>query len=145
MEHVKIGNVAVGWSLLWSLGTITTFGWQGGWATNNRVEVIALWGALSFARWLDLDSITINGDAKSIIDWIKNFTQFHLSILSIWMARIRELAASFRSINYNHIFKEQNQLADLLSKRGIGVIPGKYFFAVYYQNSLLSVGSIDSV
>ena len=87
--------------------------------TNNRAEVIALWGALNFANWLGLENIFVHGDAKSSIDWVKDYTLFYSHILSNWMSRITLLTSASQNITYTHIYREHNQVVDLISKRGI--------------------------
>lgn len=41
-------------------------------------------------------------------------------------------------------YREQNQIADLLSKRGIVSITGKYHFAAFAQGRVMNAGSITS-
>lgn len=57
---------------------------------------------------------------------------FNFFILSNWIGRIRKLVNSFQSITYTYIYKKQiykkqNQVADLLSKRSIHSDLVKFF------------------
>jgi len=48
-------------------GKFFHFWWEGGHGTNNRTEVMTLWGALIAEKWLGLESLQVYGDAKGII------------------------------------------------------------------------------
>lgn len=108
---------------------------------NNRAEIIALWGVLIGAKWLGLESLF--GDAKGIIDWVKNYTLFNPPILSNWMRRIQHLVSTFQQIDFGHIYREQNQIVDLLSKQGITKEPGKIHFATFIQDVMTNVECIN--
>lgn len=117
--------------------------WQeGGQGTNSRAEIIALWGVLLFAKWLRLEQLRVHGDAKSIIDWVKEYTLFSPTILSYQMKRKRTLVSTFQSISFQHIYREQNQVADQFSK-SINTNPAKFFFAAYVQDALMNAGTIN--
>ena len=95
------------------------FWWQRILGTNNRLETITLWGGLTFKKWLGLGNISVFGDAKCLINQVKDYTLFKPHILSNQMRRMRILDSSFLHIPYTHIYREQNQIDDLLSKRGL--------------------------
>ena len=46
-------------------------------------------------------------------------------------------------ISYTHIYREQNQIVDLISKRGIDSRSGKYHFAAFAQGKVMNAGSIN--
>lgn len=76
MGLAKREYVDVGFSLFLGSGRFYDFWWKGGWGTNSIAEIIALWGVLNFGKWLGLEKIFVHGDAKSIIDWFKEYTLF---------------------------------------------------------------------
>lgn len=59
------------------------------------------------------------------------------------MKHIRTLVSTYHHIYFDHIYKEQNWTADLLSKRGIDKAPGKFFFSAYEQGAMTNMGSIN--
>lgn len=112
------------------------FWWVGGQGTNSKAKLIALWGFLIVAKWQRIDSIQIFGNAKGIIDWVENNTSFSLSILKNWMCRIWVLVSIFQVVNFVHIYREHNWIADLLSKRRMMKPTCRFFFSVFEQGHL---------
>lgn len=117
-------------------GRFYHFWWEGGRGTNNKANIIALWGILSCSRWLGLEIVHIYGDAEGIIEWVKGRSLFSPTILSNWMSHIRNFADSFQNISFGHIYREQNQIEDLLSKRGIRKELGKSLFYSFVNNRM---------
>ena len=68
-----------------------------------------------------MDGIQIFGDSKIIIDWDVDIHHIHSSYLSPWLRRVKMLIDSFQGLDFSHIFREQNEKVDDLSKKG------KYF------------------
>ena len=58
----------------------------------------------------------IYGDSKVIIDWAKGEQCINLLSMDLWLVRVWGLIDSFNGITFSHIFWEQNQMADDLSK-----------------------------
>jgi len=71
------------------------------------------------------------------------YTLFRPPILSNWMRYIRLLVSIFHNITFMHIYEEQNQVADLLSKRGINTEMSKFFFVACVQDALMNIRSIS--
>ena len=82
-------------------------------------ELLALWSILHFARSLGIDSIQIAGDSRIIVDWFKGFIQLEAVLLTFWMERIMQLKSHFVEISIQHIYREINYDADLLSKQAL--------------------------
>jgi len=61
------------------------FCWNAGGRTNNRAEVISLWGSLYYARWLNLNVVHIFSDSQITIDWISKQTSFSPPLMQHWM------------------------------------------------------------
>lgn len=55
----------------------------------------------------------------------------------------RVLVNNFQHIQFDHIYREQNMTADLLSKRGVAKEPGKFYFSAFEQNVLINEGSVN--
>ena len=65
--------------------------WNGGQGTNNKAEVIALWGGLRFAAYLQLQDIHVYGDSKIFIGWITNLASLIPTELQGWVHSTRHL------------------------------------------------------
>lgn len=109
------------------------FWWEGGQGTNNKAEIMALWEVLTMAKWLSIQKFTVFRDAKCVIDWVNDFTNFAPLILKNWMSSIRMAINKFQEIQLQHIYRKQNWRADMLSKRGIAKDTGKIFFTEFSQ------------
>ena len=119
------------------LWKVLHFGWGGGQGTNSKEELISLLGVLIMAKWQRIDFIHIFGDAKSIIDQVQNNTSFSPPILKSQMCRIQVLINTFKSINLDHIYREQSWSVDLLSKRQMSKPTCKFYFSAYEQGQLI--------
>ena len=53
--------------------------------TNNKAELLAVWGVLFFAKEKDISSITIFGDSKVIVDWAKDVHSLQTIELHHWI------------------------------------------------------------
>lgn len=110
--------------------------------TNIRVEVIALWGLLFFARHINLGQINIYGDAKIVIDWINERANLNAPMLTGWMERILNLKYSFDLISFSHVYREHNFLAESLSKKGLSATLGRSHFQFFQNGHRREEGSI---
>ena len=88
--------------------------------TNTKVELLALLDLLFFVREKDISSITIFGDSKVVMDWEKDVHSLHSIELHHWINRVKNLINSFQQISFNHIYREMNMDAELLSKQALG-------------------------
>jgi ribonuclease HI len=68
---------------------------------------------------LGLDNIHIFGDSKVIIEWLNGRGNLNAYALLGWMNMIKALNKLFKNINFDHIYKEQNMIADALSKKAL--------------------------
>lgn len=68
------------------------------------------------------------GDSRAVIDWINGCNSLQISSLDHWKARITDLYSKFDLIGYRHIYRNFNQKADLMSKRGVGLQEGPLHF-----------------
>ena len=84
--------------------------------TNTRVELLGAWALLTLANRLSLKTIHIMGDFKIIIDWILGKGQLQVLSLDCWEDSITGLITTFQNISFDHVYKEENQDPDSLSK-----------------------------
>lgn len=95
--------------------------------SNTKTELLALWGLLFFANQRMITDLQILGDSKFIIDWALDKHQIHVINLDHWMNWDRTLKEQFRSLMFQHIYREFNREADDLSKQAMGIGSGRIF------------------
>lgn len=98
--------------------------WNGGPGTNNKAEIMALWGGLLAAVNLNLTEVHIYGDSKLIIDCISGRQNMNNPGLHGWLKRTQRLWHKLDNPPISHIYRENNMTADGLSKRGINAVFG---------------------
>ena len=95
--------------------------------TNTKSELLALWGLL-FALHKNFHELHVRGDSLVIIDWALGKHSIHSLELEHWILRVKDLIGHFRIVTFQHVFREFNSLADDLSKKAIGMGPGRIFW-----------------
>ena len=103
--------------------------WNCGIGTNTRSEMLALWSILHFARTLGIDAIQIAGDSEVIVEWFKGSIHLESILLTYWMDRIMQLKGQFLEINIQHVYREINTDADILSKKALARPYGHFLVA----------------
>jgi len=68
--------------------------------------------------------LQIFGDSKAILDWINGRSSIRNSTLLQWYQKICELKSFFGEISFQHIYREYNSKADLLSKEALSLGDG---------------------
>jgi hypothetical protein len=101
-----------------------------GLGTNTRVEVLGSWVLLTLENRLSLKTIHIMGDFKIIIDWLLGKGQLQVLSLDYWKDSITGLITTFQNISFDHVYREENQAADSLSKLELTREPRKL---TYFQ------------
>jgi hypothetical protein len=93
-----------------------------------------------WARELGIQCISMMGDSKMIIDWlkcicdIKNITHTHCC------DRIKDLANNFTEIEFRHIYRKLNTIEGKLSKEALGWKEGISWIKVLKDGKLISHG-----
>ena len=87
--------------------------------TNNKAEALALWQGLKQARRNNIDEISVFGDSRIIIQAmiLKKFPS-HLHISRI-LHKISMIASKFQKINYYHVLRGLNSLADAEANKAV--------------------------
>ena len=96
--------------------------------TNTRVEFLGVWASLTLAYWLGIDQLQVLGDYKIVIDWLNFRGNLQVSSLVGWMDKIQDLIKYYNTIRFDHIYMEENEEADALSKKTLKVPEGKIHF-----------------
>jgi len=63
--------------------------WNGGRGSNNLAEVQTLTSLLAFCTFFDIQSISIFGDSKSVIDHVMGSSHIRCPHLAGWLDRIK--------------------------------------------------------
>lgn len=93
--------------------------WNGGKGSNIKVEAMALAGLLFICHFLNIQTLHIWGDSKVIIDHVSRKHHIKEQHLMGWMNRISSLWRQMEDYSIRHIYKSQNQQADILSKKAL--------------------------
>ena len=90
-----------------------------GTATNNVAEYRAAIEGLRRARELGAVDVLLRSDSKLLVEQLAGRFKVRNPRLAELHAQVRELAASFRSIRYEHVPRELNRAADRLANVGV--------------------------
>ena len=88
-------------------------------ATNNVAEYAAVIRGLERARELGATDVLLRSDSQLLINQLNGHYRVKSSNLLPLHQRIRELAASFDSIEFEHVRRERNVEADRLANAGV--------------------------
>lgn len=116
--------------------------WYGGPGSNNKAEVMALWGGLHIAQDLQVQGISIYGDSMLIINWITSKYQMRSPHLQGWVERTQGLWQRLGCPPINHIYRENNSRADKLSKRGLTAGFGNMEVSHFKEGRMIEAFSI---
>jgi ribonuclease HI len=97
-----------------------------GQGTNNYVELMALKLLLQFVGEKGVQSIQIFGDSMNVINWSRKTQTCHNIFLLPIVEEIFILLDSFESFSLRHVYRDQNSVADSLSKAGIQLTFGQW-------------------
>lgn len=111
--------------------------------TNNFSELVAVWACLFWAKRLGIRDIQNFGDSHVVIDWINLKTGIHSIYLQHWCTSIRDLLTYFTGTSFRHIFCENNQDVDRLSKRGLGKKMGSLYFEELSGSSVIKADNFQ--
>jgi len=84
-------------------------------ATNNHAEYAGLILGLENALKLNIDSLTVEGDSQLVIQQMNKIYKCKSPNLFELYEKASGLANKFKTIHFNHIYRNQNKRADQLS------------------------------
>jgi ribonuclease HI len=93
--------------------------------TNTKAELLGLWATLTLASLWSINQLFVLGDSRIVIDWASQKSSLHSVSIESWLEKTRALSSSFTDINFLHISREHNRVADELSKRALGETVGR--------------------
>jgi ribonuclease HI len=91
--------------------------------SNTRAELMGVWALLTLASRLFISEIQVLGDSRIVIDWLKGKGALQVVTLESWKEIISDLINQFRDISFDHVYREDNQEVDYLSKRALMKLP----------------------
>jgi ribonuclease HI len=100
------------------INSYTSYRWtlNDGQGTNTKAELLGAWASLILAQRLNIEVMLLFGDSKVIIDWINDKADLRSAALECWKERTIEAIRLFKSLSASHIYREDNAIADHLSK-----------------------------
>ena len=98
----KMARVADGWAYL-------------GAKTNNYAEYSGFINGMQHALTIGITHLVVRGDSNMVIKQMTGEFGANNPDMKILNGIAKELAANFVSINYEHVYREDNKEADLLS------------------------------
>ena len=111
--------------------------------TNTRAELLALWSLLVFAASIGLPILHVYGDSMVII----NCANFEAGLVVIdlehWWSRITDVKTSFLSINFQHVYRENNTSVDGLSKEALLLESGLLTFTEVMEGEVIGGGTLQ--
>jgi len=114
--------------------TIIRWTFNCGQGTNTKAEILGAWAAIMLALHLSISHIKLLGDSKVVIAWLENKGSLQVCAIEGWKERIRDMVKCFEFICYNHIPKDFNSEAGLLSKQAFGEPEGGIIYCHWNNN-----------
>jgi ribonuclease HI len=87
-------------------------------ASNNSAEYEALIHGLCIAISLGIKRLIAYGDSKVITDQVKKACDVKKETMNPYCAKVRKLEDHFEGLEFDHISRDNNMAADVLSKLG---------------------------
>lgn len=87
--------------------------------TNNVAEYTAVLESLKKAIELGANEISYFADSKLVVEQLSGRYKIKSPHLKDIVLKIKQLESSVEKINYNHIPREQNSLADALANQAL--------------------------
>jgi ribonuclease HI len=87
-------------------------------ASNNGVEYEALIHGLCIAVSLGIKWLIAYSDSKVVIDQVNKACNIKKDLMNAYCAEVRKLEAHFKGLELHHVCRDNNVVADVLSKLG---------------------------
>jgi ribonuclease HI len=88
-------------------------------ATNNVAEYTAVIEGLSLAQRLGAKTVAVRSDSQLLVNQLTGRYRVKTPHLQPLHRRVRNLAAGFERISFEHVPREQNTEADRLANEGV--------------------------
>jgi ribonuclease HI len=87
-------------------------------ASNNGAEYEALIHGLRIAVSLGIKRLIAYGDSKVVIDQVNKACNVKKETMNAYCTEVRKLEDHFEGLEFHHVSRDNNVVADVLSKRG---------------------------
>ena len=87
--------------------------------TNTKAEMMALWALLTVSKIMGIPLLSIYGDSLVIISWATSKISLNLPQLKHWGDDDRDHLQKSPELIVKHVYREHNQIADILSKNAL--------------------------
>jgi ribonuclease HI len=94
--------------------------------TNNFSEILALKLLLLFVVEKGCKTLQVFGDSLLIINWVNRKQNCHIARLLPILEEVMRIISTFDIITFSHIYREQNKMADRLSKEASQLEYGRW-------------------
>ncbi|XP_072071787.1 uncharacterized protein [Arachis hypogaea] len=84
--------------------------------SNNQAEYEALLGGLTLAREVGVTRMEVCSDSQVVTSQVNGSYQARDPLLQKYLEKVRELTRQFQEVTVQHVPRERNTRADLLSK-----------------------------
>ena len=108
--------------------------------SNIKVELLSLWGLLSFAKRCHIVDLMVAGDSKVVLDWFDGKSHLNALILRPWKMKIMALKQHFSWLKCLHVHRQYNSLEDSLSKLAQELQHGWLQFKEIFKDTLVNNG-----
>lgn len=105
-----------------------------GYCSSDEAEALGMLQGLRLLATLGTRYVIVESDSASIIDSLRSRSKLHGNIGNI-LQRCQTAATNFEEIHFEHIYREQNKLADALAKRAL-CLPRGYVLLTEAPNDL---------
>ena len=112
-------------------------------STNTRSQLLALWALLTVSFHLGIPLLSVYGDSQVIISWVNRKASLNAPLLSHWCDDILSLLQLVPLVTINHIYREHNQQADILSKQALMLPHGHRTFFKYLDGRIIDQGDLQ--
>lgn len=82
--------------------------------TNNEAEYEAIIAALELAQRMGAEAVIVNLDSELAARQLNNIYRTRDKRMQEFLLRVRNLETNFKKVNYRHVPRQKNKLADQL-------------------------------
>ena len=97
-----------------------------GGGSNNFAELLSLKILLIFATKKGCRTLNVYGDSMNVIKWIKGIHTCQNIRLETILFSIKVVIETYTTFNCQHVYRENNRLADRASKAGLQMEVGRW-------------------
>ena len=110
--------------------------------SKTKAEITVCKELLYFSSLIKIDTLQVYGDSKCIIDCISRINNLKVLNLYHWKYKISIVKENIIFVSFQHIYRECNKQANMLSNKALNVEEGFIFFEGTQGNHLMNSGRI---